>query len=409
MKILEADYILTCNDNFDIIRDGAICFDENIIEVGTQDTLEKKYPQAEVTKAPKNTLIMPGLINPHVHLEFSSNRTLLKYGSFIPWLDSVIQKRDDIVGDSTMECMTKELNAMLFCGTTSLGAISSFGGELEACAKASQRVVFFNEVLGSRPDTVDVMFGDFRSRLHQSFDCASNRFFPAISIHAPYSTHPILAKNALSIAKKERLNVSTHFMESPAERAWLDSGTGEFAQFFNNFLPNARPLSSAMEYLELFDGISTLFTHCTQATPEELNKIINEGSFITHCPVSNRLLGVGKLDIETLMQKDVAFTLGTDGLSSNISLSLWDEMRFALMIHDKSSLEEISKNLIKASTCNAAKALNLACGKIEKGLCADMIALTLPQHVEDEKQIPIQLILHTKKTHWTIIDGEIKC
>ena len=298
MKIISANYILTCNNNFDILENRAICFDKNILDIDELTILERKYPDAEVISLPKNSVLMPGLINPHVHLEFSSNKTSLEYGSFIAWLNSVIQKRDDLLSTCSDEVMQKQLKIMQKSGTTSFGAVSSFGNDFETCLKSPQRVVYFTEILGSRPDAVDILFDDFKARLRHVEENANERLIPAISIHSPYSTHPILTKNALDIARKFNYVVSTHFMESLAERDWLDSGQGEFNDFFSNFAPNSKPMSSATQFIELFEGCKTLFTHCVQAKQEEIEKIEKIGGSITHCPVSNRLLGVGRLEIE---------------------------------------------------------------------------------------------------------------
>ncbi len=402
LKIINADYILTCNDRFELLRDTAICFEKNILDIDKLEILSEKYPQAEVIELPKNSLIMPGLINPHVHLEFSANKSSLRYGSFITWLNSVIQKRDDLLAQCTDEVIEKQLKIMQKSGTTTFGAISSFGNDFEACVKTPQRVVFFTEILGSQANSVDILFEDFKSRLRTVEKNENERFIPAISIHSAYSTHPILARNALDIARKNKYVVSTHFMESKAERDWLDGGKGEFNDFFNNFAPNARPMSSASEYIDLFYGIKTLFTHCVQATSKELEEIKNIGGSVTHCPVSNRLLGVGKLDISNLEN----FTLGTDGLSSNISLNLWDEMRTTLFAHEKEELSSLATKVIQAVTSNGAKALNLNCGEITKDKFADFIVCELTSDLEKVDDIVLELILNTKFTKATYVAGE---
>lgn len=405
MKIIKADFILTCNENFDIIEDGAVAFDEKIIAVGTSKEIIDKFPNFELIQSPKNSCIMPGLINAHVHLEFSANKTTLAYGDFITWLNSVIEKRDELIQACSDVTIENQLNLMLKSGTTSLGAISSFGGDFEACKKSPQRVVFFSEVLGSRPDSVDILFNDFRSRLRSVEDEANERFIPAISIHSPYSTHPILARNALDIARKNKYIVSTHFMESVAEREWLDSAKGDFYNFFANFSPYAKPMGNASEYIDLFYGCKTLFTHCVQATKEELKTIKEIGGFVTHCPVSNRLLGVGKLSLENLTCKD-SFTLGTDGLSSNISLSLWDELRVMMMTHEKEDINKLAKLALKSVTCNAANALGLNVGEITKEKYADMLVCTLPDTIHAKEDLALHLILHTKNPHSIYIQGE---
>lgn len=402
MKIISASYILTCNDNFEILENSAICFDENILDIGNLENLQKKYPKAKVINLAKNSVLLPGLINPHVHLEFSANKSSLVYGDFITWLNSVISKRDDLITSCTDEVMQKQLELMKKSGTTSIGAVSSFGNDFEACLKSPQRVVFFTELLGSRPDSVDILFADFKSKLRMAEDNESQRFIPAISIHSPYSTHPILARNALDIARKNNYVVSTHFMESVAERDWLDSGDGDFNNFFSNFAPDSRPMSNANDYIELFKGCKTLFTHCVQAKSDELKKIKEIGGFVTHCPVSNRLLGVGKLDIKNISN----LTIGTDGLSSNISLNLWDEMRAVLLTHEKIEINNLAKKTLQAVTINGANALNLNCGEIKEGKYADFIVCEIADDLENIEDIPLELILHTKQTNFTYIGGK---
>lgn len=408
MTLITADFVLTCNEGFEIIEEGAVLFDTYILEVGKSVELKAKHPAVTVIETPKNSVILPGLINTHVHLEFSANQSMLRYGDFIVWLRSVIKHREELSALATTELIGSKLQEMLKSGTTTLGAISSFGADLEACSQTPQRVVYFNEVLGSVPSAVDAMYGDFRGRLESSKEFKNERFIPAVSVHSPYSTHPILAKKALQIAREEGCVVSTHFMESPAERAWIDKGEGDFQSFFSAFNPHAKPMCSAEEYLDLFEQNPTLFTHAVQAKPKELKKIAHQKATLTHCPVSNRLLGVGKLDLEAVKKQNINLTLGTDGLSSNISLSLWDEMRSALMMHPELELSHLAQTLLQSVTSNAAQALKLPCGILEKERYADLIVATLPQACESE-DVALQLILHTHQTHLTFIDGEQPC
>lgn len=408
MTLITADFVLTCNEHFEIIEEGAVLFDTQILDVGKASILKEKHPTATLLQTPKNSVLLPGLINSHVHLEFSANQSMLHYGDFIPWLQSVIAHRDELSALATTELMKCKLHEMLKSGTTSLGAISSFGADLEACVNAPQRVVYFNEVLGSVPSAVDVMYNDFRGRLEASKEFTCKHFIPAISVHSPYSTHPILAKKALQLALDEGCVVSTHFMESPAERAWLDEGSGDFQSFFSAFNPHAKPMCTSVEYLSLFEKNATLFTHGVHANQAELQAIAEQNATLTHCPVSNRLLGVGALDVEAVEKEKINLTLGTDGLSSNISLSLWDEMRCALMMHPHKELNALAKTLLQSVTCNAAHALRLPCGALKEGLASDMIVVTLPQECVLEA-LPLQLILHTKQTHLTFIDGEELC
>ena len=154
----------------------------------------------------------------------------------------------------------------------------------------------------------------------------------------------------------------------------------------------------------MFQNANALFTHGVQANHEELTLLSNQHATLTHCPVSNRLLGVGKLDLSAIQRHDINLTLGTDGLSSNISLNLWDEMRAALLMHTDENLVELAKVLLHSVTINAAKALHLPCGSLKKGLYADIIVVQLPESCQSD-MIPLQLILHTHQTVMSFING----
>ncbi len=401
MTIIGASYLLICDEKFEILKDMAIVFDEKIIEISSLEELESKYPDAKVVECGSNSVLMPGLINTHIHLEFSSNKTTLSYGDFIGWLNSVIEHRDTLSTKCDEEYIDEVLKEMLSSGTTTIGAISSFGSDLNSCVKTPINVVYFNEVLGSNPATVDALYGDFLARLDESKRYKSKNFTPAISIHSPYSTHPILAKKVLGISKDEDLLVSTHFMESKAERDWIDKSEGDFKAFFESFSPNSKSVNDSIGYLKLFEGQKVLFTHAVNADDEEFDMINRVGS-ITHCAVSNRLLGDKRLNIQNVKN----LTLATDGLSSNSSLSMWDEMRAALMLHFEHEPNALSKTLLLAATANAAKALDKKSGMLKKGYDSDIICLTLPDKVDRVEELALFLILHTYKIKQLYINGE---
>ncbi|MDR1461084.1 MAG: metal-dependent hydrolase [Campylobacteraceae bacterium] len=409
MKVLLSDFVFTCNDEFKIIENGGVCFDGKIIEVAEADKLTAKYKNAEIEKLPKNSILMPGLINSHVHLEFSANVATLKLGDFMLWLKSVITSREELQIRCDEELIKSVLQDVLKSGVTAIGAISSFGLDFASCVKTPLHVVYFVEAIGSNPPVLDALFGDFKSRYYEAKAAKSSSFTPAISIHSPYSTHPVLARKALNIARDEGVHVAAHFMESLYERKWLDNGSGMMGEFMKSFNPHACPMATSKEFLELFYDIKTLFVHAVHTKDDELEIISKQKSSVIHCPRSNTFLGTGALDIRKVQKTNVPLLLGTDGLSSNISLNLWDEMRAALFVHQSFPLENLAVLLLKASTCEGAKALGLNKGRLEKGFDADMIALNLKETPSDISQLPLQIILQTQTAHRVFIDGEEIC
>ena len=405
MKIISANWIVTCDENNSIIENGAVVFDDKIIEVDTLSNIEKKYPQIEIIKLEKNSVLMPGLINSHVHLEFSSNTTTLKYGNFMSWLNSVIKSRDDLINKADKKLISTKLDRMKKTGTTTIGAISSYSFDLEACVQSPINTVFYCEVIGSKGDMVDTLFADFKNRLNSAKKLKSKSFIPAIAIHSPYSVHPFLVRETLKLAREEQLSVSSHFLESPEESLWLNEDKGAFLDFFKNFLGQEKAVTKPMEFLNLFSNIKNLsFTHCVEVKDEEIEKIKSLGATINHCVTSNRILNNSKLDLSKL--KDIPFSIGTDGLSSNNSLSMFDELRNVLITHWEKNIIDFSKVLLKSATVNPAISMGLNKGVIEKEFDSDMIALTLPDEIEDKDDLAMQIILHTKFVDKTIIGGE---
>ena len=401
MKIINADFLYTPNG---YVQNQAVAFTEIIKDIGTLEELIQRYPDAKVIQTEPNSILYPGFINTHVHLEFSANKTSLVYGSFKPWLDSVIEHRDELMSACNNEMMLDACTTMMRSGITTFGAISSFGNELEVCEKTPQRVVFFNELIGSNAMYADMLYGDFQERVRTSQSCdSSSRITPAVAIHSPYSVHPILLQKAVNVAKKHKMPLSAHFLESEAEREWLESSSGTLRAFFLKYFNTSTTVTNIEEFMHAFDTYPTHFTHCVQATEDELNYLGEKGHSIAHCPRSNRYLGCGRLAIEDLT---LPFSVATDGLSSNDSLNIFDELKAAIMLHNDMPIKELSEKLLRAVTGDAADILGLNCGKIEVDKLADFAVVTLPESPKRTEELALWSILHTKEVSEVYIEGE---
>ncbi|MGC9351496.1 MAG: aminofutalosine deaminase family hydrolase [Sulfurovum sp.] len=404
MNLITADYIYTPEG---FVENRSVAYSDKIEAIDTLQVLTEKYPDADIHYAGKNSVLYPGFINTHVHLEFSANTTTLKYGGFMPWLDSVIKHRDELIQACDNALIVSKTKEMLHSGVTTFGAISSFGAELEACMEASQRVVFFNELIGSNAAYADALYNDFLERVKASQSCEEkDRITPAVAIHSPYSVHPVILQRAVQVARQNNLPLSAHFLESQAERQWLEEGEGDFKPFFEKFFNTSTPVTSIEEFMHAFDSYPTHFTHCVQANENELAHLSAKGHSIAHCPRSNRLLGCGRLAVEKVKELKIPFSVATDGLSSNWSLNIFDELRAALMMHHAGPLEKLSNLLIRSVTSDAAKILRLNVGRIEAGREADFSIVTLPDTPSSVDDIALQTILHTKEVSGVYIGGE---
>ena len=396
MKVLVPKYIITCDDDFKILQDYAIIFDKHI---------QKIIPLKELSISPNDELIsvpnyvaMPALINAHTHLEFCTNRARLKYGDFVPWLSSVIGQKEILLKKLNRGAVRRALKSMLESGVGTVGEISSFGEDLDVLAKSEARTVFFAEILGPKQEDIEKNWSSFLARYKEAKTCASELFKPAISVHSPYSTHPELLERATRLAKSENVLMSTHFLESKAEKVWLEDASGDFKKWLSSFSHEPKPYYTPKSFLAAFDKDKTLFAHCLYA-----KEYFEDIKHIAHCPRSNRLLDGFTLDIKNA-SKYANIALGTDGMSSNYSLNIWDEMRAALFTH-RSDINNLTKDLFMMATRGGAKALHLNNGIIKEGAPADIAVAILPKG-SDGKQLPLDIILHSSLVSHLFVNGQ---
>ena len=403
MRILRAKWVLACDENFKILKEGAIVFDKKIIEVCAFASAVRKYPQAEILDF-SGDIAMPAFINPHVHLEFSANKGMLRYGDFLDWLGSVIASRQQLDAAARGRLIAEQIAAMMRSGVGTIGEISSFGGEAEACAQSGIRTVFFNEILGASKDAAAENISKFKERFERAKALASSLFIPAVSVHSPYSTHPQITEFATKLARENGLAISTHFMESAYERQWLRAGRGKLKTWLSKFNPTPAPFYSPQSFVVHFSRLRTLFTHCVWV--DDFSIFDPKFHSITHCARSNRLLSKKRLSFKKLLASGLNYNIATDGLSSNFSLSFLDELRANLMMHDELGLAELARVLILGATRNAAAALGLNLGELRAGKLADIAVFECIDC--EQSQLALQLILQSKNAKSLFIEG-MKC
>jgi cytosine/adenosine deaminase-related metal-dependent hydrolase len=401
MFIAKPDYIFIRGE---IVENIGVVFDKKIIDINHYKILEKKYPNAEEIELKKNSLMMPGFINAHTHLEFSSNENSFYYGDYISWLKSVIK---NLPLKSDKKKLKKTLKELIKNGTTAIGEISSQGLDFDVLKNSPIRKVVFNEVVGSQLNQVEKSFENFQERLAKSQSLADDKFIPAVAIHSPFSVHNKLVDKVLKVAKENNLLVSAHFMESQAERDWLDFGKGDFYDFYSKLYGEAKQTTSSIQFLKKFRNIPTIFTHCNYINLEEMEEFQKYNHKISHCPISNKLLGNKKLEIEILDECSIPWNISTDGLSSNYSLNLLEELKIALFLHNSDNLEKFALKLFNHITEIPAKQLNLNSGVIEIGKDSDFAIIHLKENFDEVSKIALHTILKTFPVYKTIIGGII--
>lgn len=111
-----------------------------------------------------------------------------------------------------------------------------------------------------------------------------------------------------------------------------------------------------------------LLVHMVHAEAEHLERVADQEVPIAVCPRANRVLGVGRPPVETLLEyTDVA--LGTDNVMLNMP-SMLREMEYTAKTFDLPS-----RTVLRMATTAGAEAVGLDCGVIEPGRRAALLVL----------------------------------
>lgn len=123
------------------------------------------------------------------------------------------------------------------------------------------------------------------------------------------------------------------------------------------------------------------FAHCVWPEDGEVDVLASGGASVVHCPSCNLKLSSGVAPIATYLDAGVNVAIGADGAASNNRLDAWEELRLAgLLAHFRDRGNPVSAaDLFEIATLGGARALGLDAdiGSIEVGKYADLAVVDL--------------------------------
>lgn len=359
-----------------LVRDGVI------VDSGALADLKRKH-SAAVVEYP-GCALLPGFVNAHTHLELTHFpawrlRTNVEYNPrrFTDWIIQLIKIARGLRPDDYPPSLREGLRMCLESGTTAIGEIVS-NPLLAALYRESPlagRLYF--EVLGQDP----ARFGDKLAAALAAASSPDTSLASGLSPHALYTIGEQHLPTIREAARAGRLPLAIHLSESAAETDLLFDSSGPLAQDFYPFVGwedyLGRPQRcSSTELLDRYGLLTpdTLAVHCVHVSLADARLLKERGVSIALCPRSNDKLDVGRAPVALFKKLGIPLALGTDSLASNDSLSLWDEMRYAL---EAFSHDLTAEDLLRMVTIGAASALKISasCGSLEVGKRADFQVL----------------------------------
>ncbi len=377
-----------------IVAGGAVVLHgKTIVAVGPFRELEAEFAGAAVEDH-HGCVLMPGLINAHIHLELS-NLAHLSQGnpaeSFTDWLTEMLSEREalGVTGPHVEKAAVDVLQAQHDSGVLALADIGNTGVAAKLVDVFPGLLFPFLEYLGlTRSSLVPAL-----KKLGKAEDHV------ACTAHAPYSTHPELIRALKKRADQLGFLFPIHVAEPPSENSMLSHGTGEMADFLrqrgfyeNVFAGAGIDIDGSVQYLHNLGVLNsrTLCVHAVHVSENEIALLRRSKAKICLCPGSNRFLQVGTAPVAAYLRQGILPALGTDSASSNPEVSIWREMQ--LLAEDHPEVDPY--DILRMSTLGGAAALGIEAeyGTLAPGRSGRFLAVPVAADAQEEQEVCAALV-----------------
>ena len=355
--------------------DGAIIIDaDRIGAIGDASVVLKGF--AGEIEDYRGCLIMPGLIDTHIHLP--QTQVIASYGTqLLEWLQKYTFVEEQRFADSG-HCAA---NAAFYCdelirnGTTTAvtyGSVhkQSIDALFEAASARNMRmlggkVMMDRNAPAALQDTAQSGYDDSKNLIERWHGKGRNAYVvtPRFAIT---STDAQLEAAGTLLREHPDCYLQTHLAENHDEIRTV-------AELF----PWSKNYTDVYDHFGLL-GPNSLFGHCIHLSDAECQRLSETGSIACFCPTSNLFIGSGLFDLKRITDacRPIAVTLATD-IGGGTSYSMLRTAHEAYKILQLQGQNWPARAAFHMMTRGNAEALGLAheIGTLEPGSIADLTIL----------------------------------
>ncbi len=401
---IEATWLLAGDGGTPPLRDGALVLDhdDRIVALGEASQLRRAYPAVPFEK--HAAVLTPGLVNAHTHLELSALHGQVPGGrGFVPWVDSLVKARAGLHPDIDAEAIDAAVSELLSAGVVAVGEVTNHLAAVEALGSVAILGRVFHEVFGMRKDTGEVTLGLARQERAARTSWPKNLGY-ALAPHTPYTLHPDVLREIVASARASGARTSLHLAEHAAERAFLMTGKGPFADWLTTRASSpfdwTAPGCDAVRYVQALGvlGPDVIAVHLTDAHADEIALVAQAKCPVVLCPRSNLHIELKLPPLLDILRAGLCPGLGSDSLASNASLDPLAEARALQQRFPTVS----PRTLLAMATAFGADALGFGAllGRLRVGLAPGVIAF---EHGPIVPSDPERFILHDEHPTRTVL------
>ena len=418
--ILGGATVITVDQKRRILSDGAVAVQGSTIEdIGKTQELKTKYPNY-IFMDMKDHIVMPGLINGHVHLTQALIKGCADDVSLIDFLAYRIWRLMGSYSEEEARASAELcLLEMIKSGTTTfvetlLHARYGLNGITEAVVQSGMRGVLAKSVMdiatyASRDNIMcegmvedgDICIRQAVEWKEKSENAGDGRINIWLGPRPVGSTTKEMLQKVSQAARENDMGIAIHFCEVKQDVELMKNSYGQEP---GDFAESAGILTDR-----------TLLAHGIWLTGKDMKALQRNKSTVVHCPASNAKLASGFCMVPELLDAGVNVALGTDAATCDNAYDMFDAMRLAAIIHKGRLLDPLvvpAETAIEMATINGAVAIKKdhLTGSLEVGKRADIITIDLnnPRLVPNTN--PVSTVVYSAKgtdVDNVIIDGKI--
>lgn len=406
--LIKGGTLVTMNPEREIVLGDILIEGDKISQLGNID-----IDEVEKVINVHGMLVIPGLIQSHVHLCQTLFRGMANDLELLDWLNLRIFPLESAHDEESLY-----YSAMLGCaellrgGTTSIidmATVNYTDSVFTAAERAGIRYLGGKCMMDHGNKGALALVEDTSSSIQESVDLlqrwddkANGRLRYAFCPRfVPSCSHELL-KEIQALSVLHGVPVHTHASENRAEIELVES-------------------ERAMRNIVYLDQLGLcnerlILAHCIHLSDDEKRILAASGANVAHCPSSNLKLASGIAPVPELINLGANVSLGADGAPCNDNLSMFMEMRLAALIqkplHGATSMP--AHKVFEMATLGGARAIGMEneLGSLEIGKKADIVIVDLNKwHTWPVQGSDIygQLVyqVQTQDVYCTIVDGQI--
>lgn len=404
--LLKHAMIVTMNEEGQVFTDGNLLFeDDRILQAGPEPVDERSCEEVvDLT----GKIVMPGLVNTHVHTSQQLARGLADDVDLLTWLhdriwpyESNMTEEDSYI--STLFCSAEQIRA----GVTSIAEPGGqfVSGMARAVEEAGIRAKLANSVMDCGEGLPKAWRRSTREELARQEEdirkfhgTADGRVEVWFGVRTIFNATDELLLGTKELADRYGVGIHMHVAEAKSEVEYVKERLGV------QTVTHLRDLG--------FLGPNLLAAHTVWLTNEEVEMFREYGVKVSHNPASAmRVLGFAK--IPRMLREGICVAIGTDGAPTNNRMDMVDEMWVTSLIHKGWRLDPTvvkAQEILRMATANGAKALQDGSlyGSLEAGKKADLIIINPDSVGMQPMHDPIANLvtsMHSTNVESTICNG----